>query len=152
MKKALSFALALVLVVSLAAPTALAASPTAPVESATTTAPLPVVVPSASDDVALVATNDVAKLPEGAREVLVEAQNALKDAVPEGMKAQYFLYVDVSNTSGSSDIVLKIDNISEIVVKQFIDGKWVELEATINPDGTVSVKSVVSGPIAIFTK
>ena len=125
MKKALSFALALVLVVSLAAPTALAASPTAPEESATTTAPLPVVVPSASDDVTLVATNDVAKLPEGAREVLVEAQNALKDAVPEGMKAQYFLYVDVSNTSGSSDIVLKIDNISEIVVKQFIDGKWV---------------------------
>ena len=82
MKKALSFALALVLVVSLAAPTALAASPTAPLESATATAPLPVVVPSASDDVTLVATNDVAKLPEGAREVLVEAQNALKDAVP----------------------------------------------------------------------
>lgn len=149
MKKALSFALALVLVVSLAAPTALAASPTAPVESATTTAPLPVVVSTGSEDVAFVTTKDAEKLPEEARAVLEEAQNALKDAVPEGMKAQYFFYVDAK---GSSDVVLKVDNVTEIVVKQFIDGKWVELEATINPDGTVSVKNVVAGPIVICTK
>lgn len=152
MKKVLSFALALVLVVSLAAPTAFAASPTAPEESATTTAPLPVVVPSGSDYIVFISTKDVEKLPEKALEELVEAQDTLKDAVPEGMKAQYFCYVHVSSATGSGNVVLKIDNITEIVVMQFIDGKWVEIEATINPDGTISVKSLVSGPIAIFTK
>ena len=39
-----------------------------------------------------------------------------------------------------------------IVVKQFVDGKWIELETVINDDGTITIMGVVDGPIAIFTK
>ena len=42
--------------------------------------------------------------------------------------------------------------IPNIVVKQFVDGKWVELETVINDDGTITIMGVVDGPIAIFTK
>ena len=42
--------------------------------------------------------------------------------------------------------------VPNVVVKQFVDGKWIELETVINDDGTVTVMGVVDGPIAIFTE
>ena len=77
------------------------------------------------------------------------------------MKTQYFFYVQIDKVeadgtttkhNGPVDMIVKIENITEVVVKQFIDGKWVELEAVINDDGTITIKGVVEGPIAIFTK
>ena len=42
--------------------------------------------------------------------------------------------------------------VPNVVVKQFVDGKWIELETVINDDGTVTIMGVVDGPIAIFTE
>ena len=159
MKKALVFVLAVVMVMAMAVPASAAInSPTAPTTSETTTAPTPVVVEGKDDSatVAFVPVEDVKNLPEEAQKEMVAAQNALAEAAPAGMKAQYFCYVTVEKSDAKADeaatITLKIDNAKEVVVKQFVDGKWVELEAVVNADGTVTVKGVVDGPIAIFTK
>lgn len=213
MKKAMILALAVMLPLSLAIPAAAATaeSPTAPETSQTTTAPLPEVVEEeaktedgAAVTVEPVAADKVEEMPAEEQKTFVAAQEALKEAAPKGMKAQYFFYAKVTKTeadgtsskvAGSvaddgtvksaapANLTIKLDSILKsangnvngkgnangnvngkgngvgngnaipnIVVKQFVDGKWVELETVINDDGTITIMGVVDGPIAIFTK
>lgn len=56
------------------------------------------------------------------------------------------------NDNGKGNGVGNDKTVPNIVVKQFVDGKWVELETVINDDGTITIMGVVDGPIAIFTK
>lgn len=213
MKKAMILALAVMLPLSLAIPAAAATadSPTAPETSQTTTAPLPEIVEEeaktedgAAVTVEPVAADKVEEMPAEEQKTFVAAQEALKEAAPKGMKAQYFFYAKVTKTeadgtsskvTGSvaddgtvkfaapANLTIKLDSILKaangnvngkgnangnvngkgngvgngnavpnIVVKQFVDGKWVELETVINDDGTITIMGVVDGPIAIFTK
>ena len=213
MKKAMILALAVMLTLSLAIPAAAATaeSPTAPETSQTTTAPLPEIVEEeaktedgAAVTVEPVAADKVEEMPAEEQKTFVAAQEALKEAAPKGMKAQYFFYVKVTETeadgtsskvTGSvaddgtvksaapANLTIKLDSILKaangnvngkgnangnvngkgngvgngnavpnIVVKQFVDGKWVELETVINDDGTITIMGVVDGPIAIFTE
>ena len=213
MKKAMILALAVMLTLSLAIPAAAATaeSPTAPETSQTTTAPLPEIVEEEAkteDDAAVtvepVAADKVEEMPAEEQKTFVAAQEALKEAAPKGMKAQYFFYAKVTKTeadgtsskvTGSvaddgtvksaapANLTIKLDSILKaangnvngkgnangnvngkgngvgngnavpnIVVKQFVDGKWIELETVINDDGTITIMGVVDGPIAIFTK
>ena len=213
MKKAMILALAVMLTLSLAIPAAAATaeSPTAPKTSQTTTAPLPEVVEEeaktedgAAVTVEPVAADKVEEMPAEEQKTFVAAQEALKEAAPKGMKAQYFFYAKVTKTeadgtsskvTGSvaddgtvksaapANLTIKLDSILKaangnvngkgnangnvngkgngvgngnaipnIVVKQFVDGKWIELETVINDDGTITIMGVVDGPIAIFTK
>ena len=213
MKKAMILALAVMLTLSLAIPAAAATaeSPTAPETSQTTTAPLPEIVEEeaktedgAAVTVEPVAADKVEEMPAEEQKTFVAAQEALKEAAPKGMKAQYFFYAKVTKTeadgtsskvAGSvaddgtvksaapANLTIKLDSILKaangnvngkgnangnvngrgngvgngnavpnIVVKQFVDGKWIELETVINDDGTVTIMGVVDGPIAIFTK
>ena len=211
MKKAIVLALALVLTLSLAVPASAVTSPVAPETSETTTAPLPEIVEEeaktedgAAVTVEPVAADKVEEMPVEEQKTFVAAQEALKEAAPKGMKAQYFFYAKVTKTeadgtsskvTGSvaddgtvksaapANLTIKLDSILKaangnvngkgnangnvngkgngvgngnaipnIVVKQFVDGKWVELETVINDDGTITIMGVVDGPIAIFTK
>ena len=213
MKKAMILALAVMLTLSLAIPAAAATaeSPTAPETSQTTTAPLPEVVEEeaktedgAAVTVEPVAADKVEEMPAEEQKTFVAAQEALKEAAPKGMKAQYFFYAKVTKTeadgtsskvtgsvaddgtvksAASANLTIKLDSILKaangnvngkgnangnvngkgngvgngnaipnIVVKQFVDGKWIELETLINDDGTITIMGVVDGPIAIFTK
>lgn len=56
------------------------------------------------------------------------------------------------NVNGKGNGVGNGNAIPNIVVKQFVDGKWIELETVINDDGTITIMGVVDGPIAIFTE
>ena len=154
MKKALVFVLAVMLVMSMAVPTlAATASPKAPESSSTTTASKPETVVTGDVKVELVAVEEVKDLPAEAQETFTAAQETLKDAAPAGMKTQYFCYFKAETKDNApATVTLKVANASAVVVKQFVDGKWVELEAIINADGTVTIQGVVEGPIAIFTK
>ena len=213
MKKAMILALAVMLTLSLAIPAAAATaeSPTAPKTSQTTTAPLPEIVEEeaktedgAAVTVEPVAADKVEEMPVEEQKTFVAAQEALKEAAPKGMKAQYFFYAKVTKTeadgtsskvtgsvaddgtvksAASANLTIKLDSILKaangnvngkgnangnvngkgngvgngnavpnIVVKQFVDGKWIELETVINDDGTITIMGVVDGPIAIFTK
>lgn len=177
MKKAIVLALAVMLTLSLAVPAAAVTSPVAEDTSDTTTAPLPggvknafVVDVEADSEVAgdavllveLITVEEAGKQPEEAQKTFAAAQKQLAEAKPADMKAQYFFYVNIVKTDaarsfsekydGAVSLTVRIKNITDVVVKQFVDGKWVELEAIINADGTVTILGVVEGPIAIFTK
>lgn len=166
MKKAFVLALALVLTMGLAVPAAAVgtASPTAPTTSETTTAPLPEVTTTevTAEDGTVIVVEPVeatdTKLAEEEKAELATAQTALGDAAPAGMKAQYFFYVrvyaqdDATKKVAPATITIKLEGVTEVVVKQFVDGKWVELKSTVNGDGTVTIEGVVDAPMAIFTK
>lgn len=164
MKKAFVLALALVLTLSLAVPASAAStgSPVAPAVSDTATAALPEVAEVKAEDgtavvVELVPAEDTANLTKEAETTFVAAQEKLVEAAPEGMKTQYFTYIKVTTTDGKASnsavsITVKIANATKVVAKQFIDGKWVELNVVINPDGTVTIKGLIDGPLAIFTE
>ena len=89
-------------------------------------------------------------------------QAPLAEAKPADMKTKYLFYVTIVKTDeersfregydGAVNMTVKIKNVKNVVVKQFVDGKWVELETVINDDGTITIMGVVDGPIAIFTK
>ena len=177
MKKAIVLALAVMLTLSLAVPAAAVTSPVAPETSETTTAPLPEIVEidvvvdvetetKTDDDTVIivepVTAEDADKLSEKAQTAYAAAQGQLAEAKLADMKTQYFFYVTIVKTDeersfrevydGAVNMTVKIANVKNVVVKQFVDGKWVELEAIINADGTVTIQGVVEGPIAIFTK
>ena len=124
-------------------------SPTAPETSATAAAPLPVLISATSDNCALYATTDVYKLSPDARQTFTDAQKALPDIAPDDMAVRYFFYM---YTNAPCTAVFEIKNISEVGCVQYVNGKWVELNSTINTDDTVTVEQVVEGPMAIFTK
>ena len=166
MKKAFDLALAVILTLSLAVPAAAAGtgSPVAPTTSASTTASLPEVVETETktEDGAVVivepvAAEEVAELAEEAKADFATAQEGLAEAAPAGMKTQYFFYVkitaeDSKPVTGAVSMTMKVDNAAKVVVKQFVDGKWVELKVVVNADGTITIEGVVEAPIAIFTK
>lgn len=167
MKKAIVLAIAVILTLGLAVPAAAVSSPAAQKTSKTATAPLPELAGkevTGANNVKVVidlyAANDVTKLSDKAKKDFKAAQDSLKSVVPSGMKTQYFFYLTTSllNPDGTTepynepvDVIFKIADVSKVVVKQFVDGEWKELEAVINSDGTVTVKGVADGPIAIFT-
>ena len=151
MRRVMTFALAVMLVMAMAVPAFAVNSPTAPVASETKTAALPVVVDTLSAGVALIPVNAAATLAAEAKETFATAQAELKAAAPAGMAVKYFAYVAVESDSAVT-VALKIANVQSVTVMQFLDGKWVELKCTLNADGTITIEGVVEGPIAIFTK
>ena len=164
MKKAIVLALALILTLSLAVPAAAVSSPVAPETSETTTAPLPEVVveeTKTEDGTTIVVEPVAAEKVEGEdQKAFVAAQEKLAEAAPAGMKTQYFFFVKVTKTAADgtttkSDtpvkMTVKVENAAKVVVKQFVDGKWVERKVVVNADGTITIEGVVDGPIAIFT-
>lgn len=124
-------------------------SPTGTEESTTTTALLPVFVSSTAEKFELYSVNEEYKLESEGRQAFLDAQDALRSAVPAGMSARYFFYVYTSSTCTA---VFRIENASEVMFKQYVDGQWTELESTMNGDGIVTVEGVVIAPMAIFTK
>ncbi len=152
MKKILSFALALVVVLSLSA---MAFADTGSVVATPTTttgekaSALPTV--AAKTDAKLTAADAVKDLPEAAQETFKEAQKALDAAVPEGMAAQYFFYAESETLPYT--LTVKMENVKDtkdFAGKLFIDGKWVELEYVVNDDGTITVTITDNGPVALF--
>ena len=146
MRKVFAFVLAVMLIMAMSVSAFAASSPTAPVASAQKTAALPVVAETLPEGVKLVAATAVSA---EAKEVVVAAQAELKEAAPEGMAVKYFFYVEAEETV---ELSLKLGKVESVIVMQFVDGKWIEVESVLNADGTVTIKGVVEGPIAIFTK
>ena len=167
MKKTIVLALALVLAMNLAVPVAAVSSPVAPATSETTTAPLPEVIVEevktengATIVIEPVAADKVEEMPKEDQKTFLAAQEKLAEAAPAGMKTQFFFYAKVTKkaadgTTAKSDapvsMTVKVDSAAKVVVKQFVDGKWVERKVVVNADGTITIEDVVDGPIAIFT-
>lgn len=109
-----------------------------------------------------VTAENAGNLSEEAQKDYATAQTSLAQNAPTDMRAQYFFYVTLvktdadrtfkENYDGAVNMVVKVEKITNVVVKQFVNDQWVSLEAVINADGTVTIKGVVEGPIAIFTK
>lgn len=145
MRKVLTLVTVAMLCLSIAAPVfAAAPSASAPVASVNKTAALPVVT---DGDSTLVSANNTGALSKESKETFKAAQAALKAAAPAGMQTKYFFY---NLTAKAGNLTLNVGNVKSVVVKQFKDGKWVELECTINADGTVTIPDLGDGPVAVF--
>ncbi len=148
MKKALVFALTVAMVLGLAIPASAATgSPTGTAEDLK-----PLVVTTTADDYQILSTEEVDQLPEEAKEVFAEAKETLAEAAPEDMAARYFFYFQPIGEKESYNVTFDLDDYTEVVFMQYIDGEWVELEFTVNADGTITVLGVVEGPMAIFVR
>lgn len=152
MKRSLALILALVIVLSVSSVAYAVNSPAAApvVETGTKAAALPTVV---SGDAQLTPVDKIADLPEEAQAELKEANSALKEAVPDGMVARYVVYAESKTVP--YELTLKMEDIKDIkdfASKIFKDGKWVELKAVLNADGTVTITVTDNGPLAVFTK
>ena len=164
MKKVLAFILAMTLAMSMALSAAAVGSPTAPTKDPNATSPVPEVSRDGLEDdivIELIPVEDAENLPEEQQKEFADAQGSLEDATPDGMTPQYFFFFrafrkgegdQLTKIEDPIDVKFLINGIDEVVVKQYIDGEWVELPATINEDGTVTVEGLVEAPTAIFTK
>lgn len=164
MKKLLALVLASVLTIGMVVSASAVGSPVAETTS------VPEVVMGEEDTgiiIELVPTEEAEELTEEKQTVYTAAQDTLEEAAPEDMATISFFYFqafvvedngDKTAITEPIDVTLKIDEIAEIEditevkVMQFVDGEWVELEVVMNPDGTITIKGVVEGPIAIFAK
>ena len=148
MKKALVFALTVAMVLGLAIPASAATgSPTGTAEDLK-----PLVVTTTADDYQILSTEEVDQLPEEAKEVFSEAKETLAEAAPEDMAARYFFYFQPIGEKESYNVTFDLDDYTEVVFMQYVDGQWVELEFVVNEDGTITVLGVVEGPMAIFVR
>lgn len=163
MKKAVGIVLALVLMMSLAIPAAatVGTPAAAPVSSPTATPEdlKPLVVETSSPNLEIMSAEEIKDLPEEKQQAYADAMKSLKEdknVVPEGMAVRYLVYCSVTEdgttTNDALSVTIELDEFKELVIMQFIDGKWVELEYVINEDGTITILNVVDGPMAIFVK
>lgn len=97
-------------------------------------------------------TEEVLNLSDDIQALMAEAKEKLTDACPEGFAAKYFYYVQVMGSDGPATAVYEPMDHSEILFKQYVDGEWVEMDATVNKDGTITVDGIVDAPMAVFTK
>lgn len=152
MKKIVSFALALVLVLSLSVTAFAVGSPVATVDSETHTAALPVVESAKADgkdvDVAITELGMAGKLSSDEQKDFEEAYNALADAAPADMTANYFVHVKSSVLPYTLTLRIAAKDAS---AKLFKDGAWVDLKTTVNGN-TISIVVTDNGPLAVFTK
>ena len=115
----------------------------------------------------LIPTEEAEKQTEEKQAAFAAAQDALEEAAPEDMATISFFYLRAFSVDESGEmteitepieVTLKIDEITdieaitEVTVMQFVEGEWGELETVMNPDGTITIKDVVEGPVAIFAK
>lgn len=171
MKKLLALVLAATLTIGMvvsAAATSDEESVSSPVAEATV---LPEVVVEGEDGnilIILTATEDAQELTEDQQTVFAAAQENLEEAArDEEMACISLFYLEAYYVEESGektaitepiDVTLKIDEVSkleeiaEVRVMQYVNDEWVELEVVMNPDGTITIKGVVEGPIAIFAK
>ena len=141
MRKAFVLVLTMILMMTLAIPAFAVASPVGD-------GGLPFLVYATSEEYELVPTwKAKEKLTAEEQEILAQAKEDLKEAVPEGMRARYFFFF---RTNRTCDAVFNIPGYSNIVFKQFVDGEWVELKSEIDENGYFVVKDVVNAPMAIF--
>lgn len=141
MKKLLSFVLATVLLLGLAAPAFAAQSPAAE-ESVPS-----LLLSATSGKYRLVTTQNVYSLSKQDRETFKSGQKSLPDAVPAGTSSRYYFFLE---TSEQCDVVFNINGFTVPIVMQYVDDEWVELDYEINKDGTITVKDAVNAPIAFF--
>lgn len=149
MKKALVFLLTLALAVGMALPVCAASSPTATKEDLV---PELVIADGETVEYEIISMEDIDKLPEEAQETVAEAKEKLTEAAPEGMAVKYFFYFSTEKTVAPTIKIADMDNFESMVIMQFIDGEWVELEYVINEDGTITIIDAVDAPMAIFVK
>lgn len=164
MKKALVLVLAFALVMSMAVSASATGSPVAPVTDTKTTSPLPKVLTDRLANhliIELIPTEKAEDLTPEQQKNFEAAQKSLEDAAPDGMNAQYFFYFTAyyageggerSKVTEPLTVPFQVENVSELVVKQYVDGEWVEREVTVNSDGSFDVAGLVEAPTAFFTK
>lgn len=83
---------------------------------------------------------------------MAEAKYLLKDACPEGYAVKYFFYLEILNGEESITVGFEPIDCNAIVIMQFVDGAWVELENTKDSTGVLTVPGVVSAPVAVFLR
>lgn len=151
MRKVFVFALAVVMVMAMAVPAfAAVASPAAKAEEM-----LPE-IDTGKTGGTLATVEDVEKLPEEAKKTFEAAQTDLAKAAPEGMATKFFFYfTPAAEKKGDAEpgtLVISVPDVEKVVIKQFVNGKWVELEYELDKDGNIILKDMAEGPVAIFTK
>lgn len=124
-------------------------SRTADKQNAYAAAPLPVLISADSEDFVMYAIREADKLSGEALKDFKDSQSALKDAVPLDMLPRYFFYSDTSNPC---TVVFRVGNMSEVVVKQWVESSWTELKSSIGESKNVTVENVAAGPMVIFVK
>lgn len=151
MRKVFVFALAIVMVMAMAVP-AFAAVPS----SAAKAEEMLPEVDTAKTGGTLATVEDVEKLPEEAKETFAEAQNTLAEAAPKDMVTKFFFYftpaAETKNDVAPGTLIISVPDVEKVVIKQFVNGKWVELEYELDEDGNIVLKDLAEGPVAVFTK
>lgn len=163
MKKAITLVLTVVLVLAMAVPAFAVGSPTAPIAAPDKTTALPEIVDHITG-CGFYSIYDANELPEEAQKLFKAAQESLKEATPEKMTVKYFFYhVKDSTITGLCQHTFDIGEFEEVIVKQYVDEEWVELEefgkkmeeektVVVNADGTVTITGLETDPVAFFTK
>ena len=113
---------------------------------------LPKLVKGAEETVLLYSTEEVQELSEEIQNLMMEAKAKLKAACPEGFAVKYFYYTEIIGSNGPVAVDFKKITHDEIVFVQYVNGAWVEVEATVNEDATITVDGIVNAPMAIFIK
>ncbi len=147
MKKLFVFALVCALVMSLVIPVFAA---TGSLDSKET-APKPELVSSTCQEVVNYTLEEKEALPQEAQEIFEESWQNLPSVSGE-WTLRYFFYTDVCGNCPSCRVEFRVGEESEWLVKQFIDGKWVEMVFALNADGSISVEGLIDGPIAFWVR
>lgn len=90
-------------------------------------------------------------LSEDDKKLMEDAYNNLDEIQEEHFALRYFCMVEIVGSQSDIEITFAPITHDQIKFEQYVDGKWVQLEHTVNEDDTITVAGVMNGPIAIFT-
>ena len=90
-------------------------------------------------------------LSEDDKKLMEEAHKKLDEIHEDHFALRYFCMVEIVGSESDIEITFAPIEHDQIKFEQYVDGKWIQLEHTVNEDDTITVTGATNGPIAIFT-
>ncbi len=112
----------------------------------------PVVVESSCDQADVYTEEEVMEnFSKKIQNLMTEAKKAISAVRPEGMLVRYFFYVDVCDTCQQASFDFLVDECNKMVIMQYINDAWTEVEFTTTEEiNVIAVDGVVAAPMVIF--
>lgn len=114
----------------------------------------PSVVGPNSENIGITSIQNALNNPEANEELLNLYNQIAEDPSQLGVDGDATVtdMFDLSGIDGETEVTLKLNNVpnGNVVVKQFVNGQWIDVPVTVNPDGTITCIFANNGPVVIL--
>lgn len=114
----------------------------------------PTVTGPNADSISITSIQDALNNPDAYKELLELYNQLMEDPSQLGVDGDVTItdMFNIDGVDGETEVTLQLNNVpnGDVMVKQFVDGQWIDIPVTVNPDGTITCIFANNGPVVIL--